>query len=153
MKPGHDPKLRQSLLKQALERMKKSDYRLTQPRRKLLELILEQKEPFSAPGLEKTFGRKSSREKCDPVTIYRTLPVLEELGIIERCGFSEDMAYYEVILNQKGHHHHIVCTSCHKVEHVDFCVVEGQEQILEKMGYRDLKHRLEFSGICPECAS
>jgi Fe2+ or Zn2+ uptake regulation protein len=127
---------------------------LTQPRRQLLRLICEQTSPFSAPGLEKKLRKNSGKkDSCDPVTIYRTLPLLEELGIIERCGFSEDMAYYEVILNHKGHHHHIVCSACHKVEPLNFCAIEGQEQVLKKMGYTDLSHRLEFVGKCPACSA
>ena len=134
----------------ALEMLESSKHRMTKSRKSLLLTILEQKEPFSAPHLVKLL---SSKRACDPVTIYRTLPVFEELGIIEKCDFSDDMAKYEVSLGHSGHHHHhVVCNSCHKVESLDFCVIEGQEQILKKLGYTGLTHRLEFSGKCPNCS-
>jgi Fe2+ or Zn2+ uptake regulation protein len=139
-------------IEQAIKLLQESEFRITQPRQMLLELIFAQPGPFSAPQLEKLFKQKHKRSKCDPVTIYRTLPVLEKLGIIERCGFSEDKSFYEVMLNHHGHHHHIVCDSCQKVEPIDFCVVDGQEQILKKLGYTNLKHRLEFTGLCPNCS-
>lgn len=135
-------------LQDALKRIEESKFRLTKPRKALLETILKQKKPFSTPDLEAIL-----KDDCDPVTIYRTLPVFVELGIIEKCDFADDMTHYEVVLGHKGHHHHhIVCTNCKKVEPLEFCIVEGQEQILKRLGYRNLKHRLEFSGLCPNCA-
>ncbi len=138
-------------MSEALEILESSKHRMTKSRKALLALILEQKGPFSAPKLVKVLSRKDA---CDPVTIYRTLPVFEELGIIEKCDFSEEMAQYEVSLGQSQghHHHHIVCGVCKKVESLDFCIVEGQEQILKKMGYTGLTHRLEFTGKCPNCS-
>lgn len=133
------------LLQTALDIIEQSSFRLTLPRRHILDAIFAQKGPFAATDLQlKHLG-------ADPVTIYRTLPVFEELGIIEKCDFSEGVAYYEVALN-KTHHHHVVCKNCKNVEPLDFCVVQGQEQILEKMGYTHLTHRLEFAGLCPRCS-
>ncbi len=138
------------LLTKALGLVEQSDYRLTRTRRVLLEAILKQKKPFSPRGLEKLLAGKAD---IDFVTIYRTLPVLVKLGIIEKCDFSDDMAHYEVILGREGpHHHHIVCRSCKKVEPLEFCIVGSQEQLLRKLGYTDLKHRLEFTGRCPSCS-
>ena len=134
----------------ALEMIESSKHRMTKSRKSLLLKILEQREPFSAPHLVKLL---SIKDACDPVTVYRTLPVFEELGIIEKCDFSDDMAKYEVSLGHSGHHHHhVVCNSCHTVESLDFCVIDAQEQILKKWGYTGLRHRLEFSGKCPSCS-
>lgn len=139
----------------ALERIEASSYRLTQPRRRMLEAIFDQKGPFSVPSLEKFLNRSSKKHGCDTVTIYRTLPVFEELGIIEKCDFSDGMAHYEVSIHhgEHHHHHHFVCRSCKKVEPLDFCIAESQEQLLRKLGYTDLSHRLEFSGVCPACSA
>jgi Fur family transcriptional regulator, ferric uptake regulator len=137
-------------LEEALKIVTTSNYRLTRPRRALLETILLQKVPFSVPKLVALLKRKNG---CDPVTIYRTLQVFEELGIIEKCDFSEGIAHYEVSVGHGGHHHHhIVCTTCKKVEPLEFCILERQEQVLEKLGYTNLKHRLEFVGVCPRCS-
>ena len=137
-------------LQAALEKISASPYRLTRPRRALLDMVLKQTKPFSAPDLEKKLKGKNG---CDAVTIYRTLPVFIELGLLERCDFSDQTAFYEVTHGHEGHHHHhIVCTTCKQVEPLKFCLVEGQEQVLKRLGYLNLKHRLEFSGLCPACA-
>lgn len=131
----------------ALEKLTASSYRVTRPRRDLLEAALGFNAPFSARDLEKKL------RGFDPVTIYRTLPVFVELGILEKCDFSDEMTHYEVKMGHESHHHHhVVCTSCRKVEPLAACLIEGQEQLLRRLGYRDLKHRLEFSGLCPSCA-
>lgn len=146
-------------IEKALSLIENSDLRLTGPRRRLLQVIFSFKGPFSAPSLEKKFAESKSYGTCDPVTIYRTLPVFEELGIIERCDFSDGMACYELNphlgsdAENHHHHHHIVCKSCRKIEKLDFCILEGQEQVLQKFGYTNLTHRLEFLGICPSCSS
>lgn len=141
---------RKPSLQEALELIEASSYRLTQPRRHLLEKILAQKKPFSVASLAKSLSKKDG---CDTVTIYRTLPVLVELGIIEKCDFADEMTHYEVSLGKGSHHHHhFVCTTCKKIEPLEFCIVEGQEQILKKLGYSNLKHRLEFTGVCPNCS-
>jgi Fe2+ or Zn2+ uptake regulation protein len=88
----------------------------------------------------------------DLVTVYRNLPVFETSGIICRSDFSDETARFVLAsAEHRHHHHHIVCRSCHRVEAVDFCAIKGQEKILTKLGFRDIHHRLEFSGICRAC--
>lgn len=137
-------------LEEALKRITDSAYRLTRPRHVLLETILKQKKPFSAPHLERLLQKVDG---CDPVTIYRTLPVFVELGLIQKCDFNDNMTHYEVMHAERGHHHHhVVCTSCKKVEPLEVCIVASSEHLLKQLGYRNLKHRLEFTGVCPSCA-
>lgn len=153
-KPEKPPKRGRPNIKDALDLIESSSFRLTRPRRLLLETIFRHKGPFSAPQLEKLLCHSGRSTDIDPVTIYRTLPVFQELGIIERCDFSDDMAHYEVTLHRenKHHHHHIVCKSCKRVEELDFCILEDQEELLKSRGYTNLSHRLEFTGICPKCS-
>ena len=135
---------------QALARLESSSYKVTRPRRFVLEAIMQQRKPFSVATLAKILKGKKG---CDQVTIYRSLPVFIELGLIEKCDFTDEMAHYEVAHGvDSHHHHHIVCTSCHKVEPLAMCLVETHQKALQSLGYRDLKHRLEFSGTCPACA-
>lgn len=135
----------------ALKLIESSKYRLTQTRQILIETIFKMNAPFSASEL--ALALKHQKDPVDLVTIYRNLPVFEDIGIVCRADFSDEMARY--IVSHHGHdnhhHHHIVCRSCHKVEPIDFCVLEGQEQIFRKLGFKDVRHRLEFSAICESC--
>ncbi len=149
-------------MKQALITVKDSAFKLTRARQAILEAIFQVKGPFSANLLDgriqaRTPARGKESEKknsADVVTIYRNLSIFEDLKIISRCDFSDGEVMYEVMHGDHAHHHHhIVCKLCKKVEPLEFCIVEGQEQILAKLGYKELSHRLEFSGVCPDCSS
>ena len=150
---AHDQSHATLSLSEAISRIEASSYRLTRPRRALLEVILKLVgKPFSVPDIEK---RLKGKNGCDSVTIYRTLPIFVELGLLEKCDFSDEMSHYEVRPaggDERHHHHHVVCTGCRKVDALEFCLVDAQEQILKRLGYQNLKHRLEFSGLCPSCA-
>lgn len=103
---------------------------------------------FTTPDLI----RDVARAGMDMVTVYRTLELFEELDIIRKCDFSEGAKTFAVTAFLKHeHNHHVVCQKCHRVETLDFCLVEGQEIVLRKMGYTGLKHKLEFTGVCPRC--
>ena len=166
---------------QAITTVKESTFKLTRAREAILEAIFQIDGPFSAnildgriqsrglardAKLEAKNGTKRELKRdaklepkpvkkisADVVTIYRNLSIFEDLKIIGRCDFSDDEVMYEVLHGDHAHHHHhIVCKTCKKIEPLEFCIVEGQEQILAKLGYQDLSHRLEFSGVCPDCA-
>jgi Fe2+ or Zn2+ uptake regulation protein len=133
--------------------LKEAGYKLTKARLAVVEVILKlHDKPFSA-DMVFSLIEKSKKLSCDQVSVYRTLAVLEELGAIRNSDIFGDTKFYE--LSEEGHHHkhHITCKKCHKIDVVDFCLVESQEKLLSKLGYKDLSHRLELSGLCPRCAS
>lgn len=137
----------------AIARLTETKHRITRTRELILQAIFKIKSPFSAYDIQNAVAKKGKSRSIDLVTIYRNLPILEEAGIICRGDFSDEMARYMLADHgHEHHHHHIVCKSCHKVQSLDFCIVEGQEQILKKMGFKNVSHRLEFSGICPACS-
>lgn len=136
----------------ALELLSKSPYRMTRTRKAIVAAIFKLKGPFSVNDIVEALTRKAKRPSVDAVTVYRNLPLLEEIGIVCRSDFADDMARFVVSDSEPGrHHHHIVCRRCRKIEALDFCVLDGQEQILNKMGFSEVKHRLEFTGICGPC--
>lgn len=136
----------------AIELLTRSQHRITRTRRLILDAIVKMKGPFSASDILKTIRPHAKGKSIDLVTVYRNFPVFEETGIICRRDFSDEMARF--VLAHPGHdhhHHHIVCRACHKVEAIDSCLVEAQEKALAKLGFREINHKLEFSGICRAC--
>jgi Fur family ferric uptake transcriptional regulator len=137
---------------QATALLTSASHRMTKTRQLILTAVLRQRGPFSAADLLHTIHSKLHGHS-DLVTIYRNLPVFEEAGIICRSDFSDEMALYVVAHpGHEHHHHHIVCRRCHKVEAVDSCALEIQEKALKKLGFKEISHRLEFSGICRACS-
>ncbi len=146
---AHSPEDDSGIYHACLEKLRQKDFRLTKQRETMVATIVAQHRPFSAESLHKEIKKRAKGKKFDLVTIYRSLATFEEIGLLNRCDFGDGVIRYE--LQGSGHHHHVICKSCKSVEPVDFCTVVGEEKILQKMGYRDISHRLEFFGLCRDC--
>ena len=87
-------------------------------------------------------------------TVYRSLELLSELGILQKMEFGDGCSRYEVntIDPTSHHHHHLICTQCGKVEEFDDDLLENLEHDIEqKTGFQVVDHQVKFFGICKEC--
>ena len=84
-------------------------------------------------------------------TVYRTLDVLVEEGLVLRTDLGGDRSYYE--LAAEHHHHHVVCTGCGAIAHVhDEAIAAAVACVQAASGYRMARQELTFVGLCPACA-
>jgi Fur family ferric uptake transcriptional regulator len=123
-------------------------YRLTAPRRSLSGLIAGWTGHFTAEEL-----LEASRQRhlgVGRATVFRSLDVLTELGLVERLDLpSGDHAY---VACEPIHHHHVVCSSCGRATKVgDLGLGAVAASIEQATGYRIDAHRLELFGLCPAC--
>jgi Fur family ferric uptake transcriptional regulator len=89
----------------------------------------------------------------DQATVYRTLKLLKEKGLIKQIDLRHNHAHYELAGNAE--HHHLVCLRCGRIEDVEHCGAEAiQSTILRNSKhFAEIKaHALEFYGICKRCA-
>jgi Fe2+ or Zn2+ uptake regulation protein len=123
-------------------------YRLTGPRRALAELIATWAGHFTADDL--LAASRRDRLGVGRATVFRSLDVLAELGLIERLDLpSGEHAY---VACEPVHHHHVVCTSCGRSTRVgDLGLGAVSASIELATGYRIDTHRLELFGLCPDC--
>lgn len=133
-------------LEDALDTLRKHHLRITRPRKAILQVLLTRETPTTIEELH----HELEPGLCDLATVYRCLAAFEKLNLVRRCHFHDGTSLYEINLGSE-HHHHIVCTSCQKVEALDFCVVEGLERLIRERGYRNVSHMLEFFGVCSDC--
>jgi len=103
------------------------------------------------------------RKQCPGVglvTVYRTLTLLVEMGLLSCHEFGDGRARYEMIRGTKeeSHHHHLVCTVCKRVvDYRDF--IDEEVQLLKKIEaglskkfhFRITEHVIEFYGRCERC--
>ncbi|MFV1970200.1 MAG: Fur family transcriptional regulator [Acidimicrobiia bacterium] len=90
-------------------------------------------------------------------SLYRTLAVFEDVGILKKHHGPDGVARYELAEWLTGHHHHIVCVACGAIEDID--VPDSAESELHAIasslgaqaGFRVLDHVLEVEGVCPNC--
>ena len=89
-------------------------------------------------------------EEIGLATVYRVLTQFEAAGLVERHHFESGQAVFE--LNEKGHHDHIVCVSCGKVEEFyDEMIEKRQQEVAASRGYEVTDHSLTLYGMCPLC--
>ena len=82
-------------------------------------------------------------------TVYRTLELLRQLGIVRPIYVGDSGPTY---IRAEGGHHHLVCARCGRVVDFEQCVADSMEHDLEtRFGFRILSHLLEFYGLCPNC--
>jgi Fur family ferric uptake transcriptional regulator len=87
------------------------------------------------------------------VTVYRNAEAFVEKGIAVQCDFNDGLIRYELCCDHQDHHHHLICTVCRKWVRVDVCLPKNRFKELEKTGFSQISHKLEFFGMCPKCDS
>ena len=133
------------------ELLKRNSLSVTDSRKKILQLFLEQQGALAHGDIEKRAG-----EKFDRVTVYRTLPTFVDKGIIHTIPTADNSIRYALCKDEcsAGHHHdhhiHFVCNNCNNT----FCLddVVTPEINLPK-GYAAEHVEVVVEGICKNCNS
>jgi Fur family ferric uptake transcriptional regulator len=129
--------------------LKKAGLKVTLPRMKILDLM----ESSSVRHQSAEDIYQSLRDEGEEVglaTVYRVLTQFEAAGLVTRHHFEGGQAVFE--LNREGHHDHLVCVGCGKVEEfVDEIIEAQQAKIAEDKGYKITDHSLILYGKCKEC--
>jgi Fur family ferric uptake transcriptional regulator len=123
-------------------------YRVTEPRRALARLIESRKGHFTAEDL--ILASRRERLGVGRATVFRSLDVLNELGLVERLDLPS--GEHAFVACQPTHHHHVVCSSCGRSTDVgDSGMARVLEEVARKSGYVIERHRLELFGFCADC--
>jgi Fur family ferric uptake transcriptional regulator len=118
--------------------------RITEQRRTIAKVLSESEDH---PDVEQLHARAAA---IDPgisiATVYRTVRLFEDAGILDRHDFGDGRARYEAA--PEAHHDHLIdVESGNVVEFVDPELEALQKQIAEKLGYRLVDHRMELYGV------
>jgi Fur family ferric uptake transcriptional regulator len=129
--------------------LKKAGLKVTLPRVKILRLL--ESEDTRHLSVDDIYQRlAASGEEVGLATVYRVLTQFEAAGLVIKHNFEGGQAVYE--LNQGGHHDHIVCIRCGRVdEFVDARIEALQETIAAEAGYEITDHELTIHGVCARC--
>jgi Fur family ferric uptake transcriptional regulator len=136
----------------ARERLAAHDIRFTTARRLVVETLATSPGPQSAADLIKGIGGRIPLS-----SLYRTLSVLEELGVIERFPDQDGIARFELAEWLAGHHHHVTCIVCGDTsdvpvpEDLESAVTEIVTEVGRRFEFRVTGHRLDLQGVCSRC--
>lgn len=132
-----------------IQKLESSQIKLTRQRKLIIEKMATFKVPF---GAEDLYLKGLKRSRIDLATIYRTLNLFAENSWISQVDIREGHARY-ILKPTSRHLHTLLCKSCHRIEHLSGCFVEKQHEELQKKGFTSLSHKVEFVGLCPDCAT
>jgi Fur family transcriptional regulator, ferric uptake regulator len=141
-----------ALRERTAARLRAHEQRLTAGREQLIEVLAATDRPLTIPEI------LDARPGLAQSSAYRNLVVLEEAGVVHCIITRDEFARYELAEDLTGHHHHLVCITCGRVE--DLPATPALERSVEAAvalaartnGFRTNHHRLDFVGVCADCA-
>ena len=130
----------------------KDGKRLTPQRLKVLNLFenIGAGNHLSAEEVHEKLVKSSS--KVSLATIYRTLKLLVQMGLLHELELSEGGHRYELISNETADHHHLICIRCGRTEEFENDeVLEAGKLAAEANGFKLIESSLNVRAICPNC--
>lgn len=122
--------------------------RATRQRVTVLGELMRERDDVTAQELHERLRARG--ERLGLATVYRTLGLLAEEGVVDVLSHHPGELCYRWC--GEGHHHHLVCTSCHRVVEIEECELDPWlGRLAERHGFASVAHRLEVSGLCPAC--
>jgi Fur family ferric uptake transcriptional regulator len=131
------------------ESLKEHGYRVTSPRKKVMEIIASARSPLTPQEIY-----QDTLKLTDPpgiASVYRTLDMLDDLGLIQQIH--QPGGCHGIWRTQEGHKHYLICSDCGHMR-----VIEGSEQIEgyisaieDQTGYQVDEHWLQLFGLCEGC--
>ncbi|MFN8547980.1 MAG: transcriptional repressor [Candidatus Eisenbacteria bacterium] len=123
--------------------------RMTRQRERLLKAVLQAPRHFEAEDLIKTLREREGN--VSRATVYRTLSLLEECGVLRKSLFGHNRHFYESVIG-RHHHDHLVCMRCGKIQEFEEPKIEQlQEEICGRFGFEMTDHVHEIFGNCETC--
>ena len=133
-----------------LDQLSHAGYRITQPRRAVIDALLEDEGHHSPAEVH-----KRALVRCPTVglvTVYRTLELLADLGLARRIHTDDGCHGYASASH--GHHHHLVCRRCGAAVEFEGCDLSPfLARVGRDTGYVIEDHLLELVGLCTACRS
>ena len=126
--------------------LKESGLKSTPGRRAVLQVLEKASSPLSPEQIHAKVGS----EVCDRATVYRILESLGEAGLLQRVSLKGKTFYLSE--QSDHHHHHIVCRECHSTVCLDECLISPLEKKAHQLGFQDIHHSLQLTGLCSKCA-
>jgi Fur family ferric uptake transcriptional regulator len=134
----------------AARELARAGYRRGGARRAILELLGEQACALSVIDIRRELaggGREVSR-----ASIYRVIEELEELGLVQRVDVGGSAAMYEATRHGPGHHHHLVCERCGRIDpFTDEGLERAIRRLSERLPLRVHEHEVVIRGSCSDC--
>ncbi|HHY47652.1 MAG TPA: transcriptional repressor [Firmicutes bacterium] len=130
--------------------LKQKGMRLTRQRKEIIAVFLEQDGYLSPGEVRDAVSRRGLY--LDLSTVYRNIKLLSKEHILIRADVDDPVARYELACKARKHRHYLVCECCGRAVEFHDCGIEAlEDNLAQKTRFRISGHRLQITGICPEC--
>ncbi|MDA7511384.1 transcriptional repressor [bacterium] len=123
--------------------------RLTTQRMAIIDTVFSTEEHFTAEQLLE-WSRERDRS-VSRATVYRTLPLLTESGLVREMDFGKDYKYYDPNYAQHPNHNHIICQDCDRIVEFESEKIEKlEDEITHNLGFSLKTQRIQINANCEE---
>ena len=132
-------------------RLAGDDQRYTRLRRALVETLAASGRPLTIPEI------LAATPDLPQSSAYRNVTTLMDAGVVRRVAGTDDHGRFELAEGFSGHHHHLVCATCGKVDDIrasprlERALAEATRAAADEQGYDVIEHRFDLVGVCPDC--
>jgi len=128
----------------------KGKLRATSARFAVLDEVLRTQGHFDVEGLY--YRLMTSGVKVSKATVYNTLDLLKDCGLVSKYRFAENTSRYEKAFG-RPHHHHLICLKCGDIiEFVNEKLERIQDEVCREKRFESQSSTLQIFGTCPKCA-
>lgn len=129
--------------------LKNKNLKFTPERKHILDTAFSLHQHFDIKELYRKMRR--NHKNTSRATLYRTLPLLVDSGLIRETPCSQNRTSYEHIFGH-NHHDHLLCIGCGKIiEFSESNIEKLQEAVCRRYSFQPMDHRLGIKGYCKKC--
>ena len=140
-------KLNEEAKQRFLDFLETKALRMTDQRMAIIDTVFSTNEHFTADQLLEWSAQRDS--SVSRATVYRTLPLLTESGLVREMDFGKDYKFYDPNYADHPQHSHIICQDCEKiVEFESEQIAQLESEIVRKLGFSVASQQLQISGSC-----
>jgi len=133
------------------EELKAADITLTHQRKVILQVLFKNKDNHLSVEELYYYARIESPD-TGVATVYRTLELLYQFGIVRKLTFGDNITRYEMVLSKSEHKHHFMCKECGAIIDIkDDFVSIFNDIIINNYGFYLIEQSIAFEGLCSEC--
>jgi Fur family ferric uptake transcriptional regulator len=135
--------------KKFLDFLQRKSLRLTAQRRVIIESAFDTEEHFTAEQLLRWSRRRD--KSVSRATVYRTLPLLTESGLVREMDFGRNHKLYDPNYAAHPNHSHIICQECNTIVEFDSAQLKKLEgEMCRKLGFSVKTRQLQITGSCDQ---
>ena len=135
--------------KKFMDFLRHKKLRVTAQRRAIIDSAFDTEEHFTAQQLLQWSRRRDN--SVSRATVYRTLPLLTESGLVREMDFGGDHKYYDPNYADHPNHSHIICEECNAIVEFDSARIKKLEgEMCRKLGFSLKTHQLQITASCEQ---